>query len=402
MVSRSRAFAPTVAFQTLLRMKLIPFFRRCLLTTLLWFIVGSIVRAKSEGFYIGTYTGGPSKGIYYSTVDEDTGALSEPKLLAESTNPAYLTLSPDGRNLYAVNEINKFQDQATGSVSAWSVRNGGTELVFLNQLSSAGRGPCHLSESHDGRYILAANYVGGSIAVLPVEEGGRVGPAVSVVQHTGHSVVRGRQEEPHAHHIVPSPDGRFVFATDLGLDKIKVYGLDSKGGQLIAEPSRNISLKPGTGPRRILFNRARDRLYILGEIASNVSVYRYDEAGATCELLQTLPLLPTDWKGKNLSAEFRLDESGRHLYASNRGQDSLVVCDVEANGTLRIVQTIGCGGKTPRNFNLDLTGKFLIAANQDSGNLAVFRIDADHGTLSLLSSNTQAGKPVCIVFKSEP
>ncbi len=376
--------------------------RQTLILRSFLFIVSSFAAlahaASPEPFYIGTYTGPRAKGVYRASLDPDTGAIAPPVLAAETANPSYLAWSSDGNTLYAVNEIPKFEGTPAGSVTAWHVKMPGGELEPLDRQSSGGRGPCHLSVV--GKYVLAANYVGGSIVALPIGPQGQLAPASSVVQHTGHSIVAGRQEEPHAHHITAGPDGKYIFATDLGTDTIKVYRLDLANGNLVAEPARDIAVKPGTGPRRVLFDRSGEHIYILGEIASNVSVYSYRADTGATRLLQTASLLPADWKGANLAAEFRLDPSGSHLYASNRGQDTLATFTIAEDGRLNLIQSISCGGRTPRNFVLDPTGNYLVCANQDSANLAVFRVDRMTGRLSFVSSAPSPDKPVCLLFQN--
>jgi len=375
------------------------FFSRALISAVLGFgLAVSAYAADGELFYIGTYNSPTSKGIYTSFLNTETGELSAPVLAEDMMNAAALVVSADGRFVYACNETDAFRGKPTGSVTACAVGPGGVRLRELNQESSEGKGPCALSFSKKGDAIFVANYNGGNIAALPLKPNGELLKAKSVIQHEGSSANPKRQDRPHAHEIISDPQGEFVYAVDLGLDRIKVYRYDEAKGLLVAAPERDIVVKPGTGPRHITFNKAGDRVYVLGEIASNLTVFKLDRASGFTEVMETLSLLPDDFKGENTAAEIQMDGSGKYLYASNRGDDSIVVLEIESDGQVKYIQRVSSGGKTPRNFTIDPSGRFLLAANQDSNSICVFKIDTETGELHALIGKATVGKPVSLVF----
>jgi 6-phosphogluconolactonase len=361
-------------------------------------LVASAYATSGELFYIGTYNSPTSKGIYASFLNTETGELSTPVLAEDMMNSAALAVSADGRFVYACNEIDTFHGKPAGSVTACSVSGDGTRLRELNQESSEGKGPCALSFSKKGDAIFVANYTGGSIAALQLKSNGELLKAKSIIQHEGSSANPKRQDRPHAHEIITDPQGEFVYAVDLGLDRIKVYRYDDSKGLLVAAPERDIVVKPGTGPRHITFNKAGDRLYVLGEMASNLTVYKLDRASGFSGVIETLSLLPDDFQGENTAAEIAMDSSGRYLYASNRGDDSIVAMEVENDGQVKFIQRMSSGGKTPRNFVIDPSGRFLLAANQDSNSIVVFKIDTETGELHPSIGKLTVGKPVSLVF----
>jgi 6-phosphogluconolactonase len=366
-----------------------------------FFLLGAADRAGSKPFlvYFGTYTGADSKGIYVSRFDPDTGKLSEPTLAAESVNPAFLTLAPDRRFLFAVNETEQFNGQAGGAVSAFKLDASSGKLEFLNQQPSGGTDPCHLVTDPGGKYVLVANYTSGSVAALPVETNGTLDPASSVIQHRGSSVNRERQAGPHAHCVAVDPAQHRVFVCDLGLDKVMIYRLSETDGKLTPEEIPSAGLKPGSGPRHIVFSSDRRHAYVLSEMGATLTVFRYNPEHGDLNEIQTVSTLPEDFHGKNTSAEVALLPSGKFIYASNRGDDSIAVFAVdEASGRLSFVERQSSHGKTPRCFAIDPTGHYLIAANQNSENVVVFRIDAQTGKLTWTGQTIEVGKPVCVTF----
>lgn len=356
-------------------------------------------RAGTERFFIGTYTGGESKGIYSATLDTETGRLDGLVLAAETASPAWLTISADGRHLYAANEVNKYKGSATGFVTAFEISGDGAKLGEINQQPSEGRGPCHLSLDTTGGCLFVANYAGGSIAALPLRKDGGLEPATAAIQHTGHGANPKRQEAPHAHQIISDPSGKYVYVADLGLDRVKVYAYDAAAKTLTPAPGRDVVVKDGRGPRHIVFNQAGDRLYILTEMTSEMVVYSFDaKTGATREL-QSLSILPDGFSGQSTAAEIQFDATGRHLYASNRGDDSLVVLDVATDGSLTFAQRVSTGGKTPRHFMIDPSGHFLLAANQDTNSINAFRIAPATGKLTAIEgASLTVAKPIAIEF----
>jgi 6-phosphogluconolactonase len=357
--------------------------------------------ASSKPFlvYFGTYTGAKSKGIYVSRFDAVTGKLSEPTLAAPTVNPSYVTVAPDHRLLFAVNETEQFNGQAGGAVSAFKLDSATGKLDFLDQQPSGGTDPCHVVADPGGRYVFVANYSSGSVAAFPVEPNGSLDPASSVIQHHGSSVNRERQAGPHAHCVAMDAAHHRVFVCDLGLDKVMIYRLNETNGTLTPDEIPSAGLKPGSGPRHITFSPDGRFAYVISEMGGTLTAFVYNlEHGALNEI-QTVSTLPKDFRGKNTAAEVALLPSGKFIYASNRGDDSIAVFAVdEASGRLKFVERQSSRGKTPRCFAIDPTGQYLIAANQNSDNVAVFRINPKTGKLTWTGQTIEVGKPVCVNF----
>lgn len=355
--------------------------------------------AASELFYIGTYTGQQAEGIYSARLDTETGQLSGLTIAVKTANPAWLTVSADGKFVYAGNEVNEYAGKKTGFITAAQVVGDGTTLRVLNQQPSEGRGPCHVSLSEAGDCLFVANYAGGSIAALPIRSDGTLMAATSKVQHSGKGKHRVRQEAAHAHEIISSPDGKFVYAVDLGLDRIKAYAYDSENKKLTAAPERDVVGEPGRGPRHFVFSRVGDRIYVLNELTSELTVFTFDATSGATKEIQNLSILPKGFSGENTAAEIQIDRTGKHLYASNRGDNSIVVLNIVADGKVEFAQRVSSGGKIPRNFALDPSGHFLIAANQDTNDVFAFRIDPEKGTLTQVEgASLKVSKPVAIAF----
>jgi 6-phosphogluconolactonase len=357
------------------------------------------VKPEKQMVYVGTYTGSKSKGIYLFHLDMATGKLTPAGIAAECANPSFLALHPNGRFLYAVNEVSDFDTANSGAATAFAIDRETGKLTLLNQQSAKGAGPCHLTVDPSGKNILVANYGGGSVAVLPIQPDGRLGEATAFVQHQGSSVNPGRQKEPHAHSINVDAANRFAFAADLGLDKVLVYRFDPQKGTLAPNDPPAAAVAPGAGPRHFAFHPDGRRAYVLNEIDSTVTAFDYDAKTGTLKTLQTLPTLPTGFQGNNSTAEVVVHPSGKFLYCSNRGHDSIAIFTIDAqSGRLTAAGHQPTGGKTPRNFNVDPTGAYLLAANQDSDSIAVFRIDPITGALTPTGPTVQAPTPVCIRF----
>lgn len=349
--------------------------------------------------YVGTYTGPVSKGIYAFRFASATGRLTALGLAAETPNPSFLAVHPSRNFLYAVNEVGEFGGRKSGAVGAFAIDRATGRLTLLNQVSSRGEGPCHLSLDRAGKYVLVANYGGGSVAALPVLEDGRLGEATGFVQHKGKSINPQRQEGPHAHAIEAAPDNRFVLAADLGLDRILVYRFDSEKGTLRPNDPPHAPLAPGAGPRHFAFSPDGRFLYVLNELASTMTVKAYDAQRGVLTEVETLSTLPGGFEGENYTAEVVAHPSGKFLYGSNRGHDSIVVFAVEAaTGRIRPVEHVSTQGKWPRNFAVDPTGATLIAANQRSDNLVVFRIASQTGRLTPAGHGVEVPSPACVTF----
>lgn len=355
---------------------------------------------KTWTVYIGTYTTGASKGIYQAQFDAQTGKLSDPELAAETKNPSFLALHPDGRHLYAVGEINSFGGQKTGAVSAFGIEANTGRLEALGQQSSGGGGPCHVAVDRSGRCVMVANYGSGSIAALPIEPKGGLGAPAGIVQHEGASVNPRRQAGPHAHQIVPDPANRLALVCDLGLDKVLFYRLEPRPARLVAGDPPSVSLPPGAGPRHLAFHPKGKFVYVISELNSTITACRYQAKPGTLEPVQTVSTLPEEFRGENTCAEIQVHPSGKFVCGSNRGHDSLAMFAADSrSGRLTLLQHQSSGGKTPRFFDFDPSGRWLLAANQGSDNVAVFAVEPQTGRLTPTGQSITVGAPVCVVFR---
>jgi 6-phosphogluconolactonase len=361
---------------------------------------------KKYFLYIGTYTaeaGSTSKGIYAYRFDTDTGEIASIGVAAETANPSFLAVHPNQRFLYAVNETGNYQGQKSGAVSAFSIDHTTGKLTLLNEVASKGADPCYITVDKTGKYVLVANYTGGSVAVFPVLEDGRLGEATAFIQHTGHGADPERQEGPHAHSIDLSPDERFAIVDDLGLDETLVYRFDrAKGSLTLNDPQIYTTLAkadPGAGPRHFAFNPNGKFAYVVNEIQSTVSVFSYDGSAGVLRRLQTISTYPKDFSAHNDDAEIQVQPSGKFLYASNRGHDSIAVFAIDPDkGTLTLVEYASTKGKTPRSFEIAPGGSLLFAANEKSNNIVVFSIDAKTGRLKPTGKVLDVSEPVCVKF----
>ncbi len=343
--------------------------------------------------YIGTYTGPESKGIYLLRFHPATGVVTEPILAAETPNPTFLTVHPNGKFLYAVDEGER------GSVRAFEIEAGSGRLLALDQVPTQGSGPCYLSLDRAGHSLLAANYDSGSVAAFPVKEDGRLGDASAFIQHRGSGADRARQAGPHAHWIEASPDNRFVLACDLGLDRILVYRFDAAKGTLTPNAPPYLKMTPGSGPRHAAFTPDGRFVYLASEMASTVTAMAYDAKSGALRQLQIVSMLPAGFHGENTAAEIAVDAAGRFVYASNRGHDSIAIFAIDhATGKLTPVDRTPTQGKEPRNFRIDPTGRYLFAANQNSGDVVIFHVDAKSGRLTPSGGKFSVAKPVCVAF----
>jgi 6-phosphogluconolactonase len=347
--------------------------------------------------YIGTYTSGPSKGIYRYELSLENGSIRDMGLAGEAQNPSFVAIHPNKKFLYAASEVSSYDGKKAGAVIAFKIDPDSGKLTKLNDASSGGDGPCYVVVDAAGKNVLVANYGGGSVAVLPIKKDGSLGEATAFIQHTGSSVNAQRQKEPHAHSINLDAANRFAFVADLGLDKIMIYRFDADKGTLAPNEPAFTKVAPGGGPRHFAFRPNGKNAYVCNEITSTVTAFNYDSSKGTLTEIQTIPTLPEEVKG-NSTAEMQVHPSGKFAYCSNRGHNSVAVYSIGADGKLTHVENESTRGKTPRNFGIDPSGKYLIAANQDSDTLAVFRIDPFTGALEPVGEPIQAPKPVCVKF----
>jgi 6-phosphogluconolactonase len=348
--------------------------------------------------YFGTYTTGKSQGVYVSRFDPASGKLSPPELAAETKNPSFLALHPSRRFLYSVGETTDPAGKRTGAINAFSLDRQTGKLAFLNQQPSGGIGPCHLAVDRAGKCVLAANYGSGSVTALAIQPDGRLGGSRMSVQHHGSSLNPERQAGPHAHFITSDPANHFALACDLGLDQVLIYRLRAEDPALLGPPAL-VSVKPGAGPRHLAFDPSGRFVYVINEIDSTLTVFAYDGERGAMKELQSLSTLPEGFQGANTAAEVQVHPSGKFVYGSNRGHNTIAVFAVDPkSGRLAFIEHVPTQGKTPRHFALDPSGNWLLAENQDSDTVVVFRVDAKTGRLSPTGQVLEIGSPSCSVF----
>jgi 6-phosphogluconolactonase len=378
--------------------------RRCLqsLVILLSFVAVSAAKDSPKNnflLYVGTYTEKESKGIYAYRFDVASAQLAPLGVAAETTNPSFLAIDPSSRFLYAVNEVQNYKGASSGAVSSFAIDRQSGKLSLLNEVPSRGADPCYITFDKTGKFALVANYTGGSVVVFPVDPDGRLGDASAFVQHTGSSINKERQEGPHAHWIETTPDNRFAIAVDLGLDELLVYRFDASKGSLTPNDPPYASLDPGAGPRHLSFHPNGHFAYVVNELQSSITTFSYDPDRGVFKKLNTVSTLPKNFTGANDGAEIHVHPSGKFLYASNRGHDSIVLFSINNHtGALTLVDHFPTQGKTPRNFEIEPTGKFLFVANQGTNNITVFRINPANGRLTPTGQILQVPSPVCLKF----
>ena len=365
-----------------------------LLSTLLLVALVAPLAAADYFVYVGTYTRGTSKGIYVYRLDSASGKLTPLGLAAETVNPSFLAIHPGGKFLYAVSEAG-----GAGMVNAFAIDAKTGMLKFLNKAASKGSGPCHATVDKTGRCLLVANYGSWSVAALEIKADGTLAESASFVQHTGSSVDPKRQQGPHAHSVNVSRDNRFAVVADLGLDKLLVYKLDAARAAITPNQPPFAQVKPGSGPRHFAFHPNGKLAFVINEMASTVTAFRYDAAEGAFKEVDTAGTLPAGFSGTNSTAEVQVHPGGKFLYGSNRGHDSIAVFAIDAGaGKLKLVQHESTQGKVPRNFGIDPAGSWLIAANQSSDSIVVFRIDKKTGRLTPSGQKLDVGAPVCVKF----
>ncbi|WP_068139391.1 lactonase family protein [Roseimaritima ulvae] len=361
------------------------------------------LHAEDYHVYIGTYTGPQSRGIYVSRWDSDRGQLSPPVLAAEMKNPSFLAIHPNGQYLYAVEESADHQDQgqSSGALHAFRIERSTGSLTALNTVLAGGAASCHLTVDATGKYLLAANYTGGNVSVTAINKDGSLGQRTAFVQHAGSGAILPRQAAPHAHSINLDPQNRHAYVADLGLDKVLIYEFDADTGALTVNDPAAVALAPGAGPRHFSFHPNGKTAYVINEIDLTVAVLSHDAQSGALRVRQTLPTLPEDVeRHRGLStAEVVVHPSGKFVYGSNRGHDSIVVYQVDSSdGRLTYVENKSTAGRTPRNFAIDPSGQFLLAENQNSNSVVVFQIDPQSGKLTQTDTQIEVGSPVCIRF----
>jgi len=356
--------------------------------------------SKEMLVYIGTYTSGKSKseGIYIYKLNLASGALESYKTVKNVVEPSFLAIDKSKKYLYAVNETVEYEGKQSGAVSAFAINQKTGDLEFLNKQPSLGGAPCHVSVSDNGKFVLVANYVGGNVAVFPVGKDGKLGASIDLEQHSGSGANKERQEAAHAHSIMLDENNRFVFANDLGIDKVMIYEFDKQSGKLKPNSAQPFyQTKAGAGPRHFKFHPNEKFAFVINELDMTISSLAYNAKQGMLKEIQIVPTLPADFSGANTCADIHVAPNGKFLYGSNRGHDSIVSYRIdEKTGKLEYVEHTSTGGKTPRNFAIDPDGQFLLAANQNSDSIVVFRIDEKSGKLEPTGKTAQVPSPVCL------
>jgi 6-phosphogluconolactonase len=365
--------------------------------------------------YVGSYTnavdgGANGEGIYRFEMDPSTGAFIRQTLVAKTSNPSWIVIHPSKKYLYAVNEI---VNQESGSESAYAIEPATGSLTLLNAVRSEGSGPAHISLDGSGKYAFVANYAGGTIAVLPIMEGGRLGAAVDVHRDVGSMGTRSAthapsgsfaisgHDAPHAHMIAADPRNRFVLAVDLGQDRIYVYRFDASSGKLgPLEPAPYVSFPPGDGPRHFVFHPNGQWIYVLCEESSTIAFFHYAAMDGTLSLQQTLSSLPEGFAGTNFTSEVVLSPDGQFLYAANRLHDTIAICAIDSMGRLKPVGEVSTMGDYPRHCTFDPSGRFFYVCNQRGDNITCFKADRETGLLSFTGLYTGVGSPSIVSFLS--
>lgn len=356
--------------------------------------------AKPTAFrvYFGTSAKDDQRGIYMAELDMKTGALSDAVRVSKAMRPGFIVIHPDGKHIYATGAGSTYKGRSPGVVSAFNILKNGM-LDDINSQPSGGIGPCHVSLDPSGNNLLAANYRGGSCSVLPILPDGALAPPSSTQLHTGSSVHPKRQTQAYAHSINTSPDGRFAFVADLGIDKIMLYRFDPATGKLEPNDPPFTKTEPGGGPRHFTFHPTGKFAYTNLELSNKVTAFIYDIKKGTLHETQTVSTLPEDYSHPNTTAEVITSPDGRFLYVSNRGHNSIAIFSIDAeSGTLTLLGRESVRGQVPRNFNIDPTGTFLVAANQKSSNVVVFKIDRKTGLLKFTGSEIEVPNPICVRF----
>jgi len=366
--------------------------------------------AKETLVYVGTYTEtirfgsgkileGKGEGIYAYRLDQSSGALEWVGTTTGVSNPSYLALGPEGRFLYAVNELKSYEEQPSGTVSAFAVDPETGALTLLNKRLTHGTDPCHVLGDRKGAYVFVSNFMSGSVCVLPVLGDGRLGAASDFIQHQGASIDPVRQRGPHAHSVTLDAANRFAFVPDLGLDRLMVYRFDRGRGKLEPHAVPWLKGRPGAGPRHLAFHPGGRFAFLINEIDCTLAALSYDARKGAFKELQIVSTLPEGFQGSSSCAAIQVSPSGAFVYGSNRGHDSLVIHRIDQRtGRLTYVDHASTQGKTPRHFGIDPSGMFLLVANQDTDTIVIFRIHPQAGTLEPTGQVTPVPTPVCVKF----
>jgi len=376
--------------------------KRSLIAALLTLISATAFAGDDYFVYFGTNTNAKngSKGIYVARFNAASGALTQAEVAVETSNPGFLSIHPSKKYLLATGDMDA-GGKRVGAVGSFKIDKATGKLTLINQVSSVGNGPCHVNVDATGKMAAVANYGGGSVASYAIAENGTLSEAASFVQHEGSGADPKRQAGPHAHSVNFSPDNRYAYACDLGLDKVLIYKIDPVSGKMTANEPAFAKTPAGGGPRHLAFHPNGKFVFVNNEMAMTETSFAYDAAtGALTEIATVSTLPEADREKKGLStAETIVHGSGKFVYVSNRTHDTVAVfsCDA-ATGKLTLIQNVPVEGKIPRNICLDPTGKWLIAAHQDSGTAALFKVDQVSGKLTFTGTKVAVPGSICVRF----
>jgi 6-phosphogluconolactonase len=357
---------------------------------------------KEIYFYVGTYTNGDGKGIYLYKMNTKSCEVDLVRVTENIDDPSYLAIDKQNKYLYAVNEVANFGDSKNGTVSAFKIMPETRELKFINKVSSGGAHPCYAAVNDDGNFILAANYTGGSISLVPVKNEGGLDDPSDIAQHTGSSINEKRQSTPHAHSAYFGPQQKFVYAVDLGIDKVNIYKFDPENGQLLENDPAFFKVEPGSGPRHMAFHPNVKFAYLISELNNKIIALKIDSIKGGLTKIDSYSALPDNFEGTSYCADIHVHPSGKFLYGSNRGDNSIVIYEIDGeSGKLNLVGHESTKGDWPRNFVIDPSGNFLLAANQKSNDVRIFKINSATGKLTFTNQTIAVPSPACVKFLNE-
>ena len=356
------------------------------------------VRADDQLVFISSFAKGEDGAIHACRLNPETGTLKKVRSTTDVEHPFFLALSPKSDYLYSIHAPGQFGGEDHEQVAAYKVNSKTGELTLLNRQSALGTAACYLDVDATGKTVVVANYLTGSVASFPVNRDGSLSEVKTLVQHTGSSVNESRQEGPHAHCIVISPDNRFVFAADLGIDQVLGYRLDPKAATIKAAPQPFVRTPPGAGPRHLTFHPNGKHVYVINELTNGVTVFDYNTKTGMLIEKQTLSTLPDDFDGTSYCADLKITPDGRFLYGTNRGHDSLAAYSIADDGRLKLIEIIPSLGKGPQNLAITDNGGLILCANMPGNNVAVFRIDGKTGRLTSTGDPIELKMPSCIML----
>ena len=352
---------------------------------------------NKEYIYVGTYNEDNKPGIFVFEFDRKEGSMSLVQEVGGMGSPSYLEIHPSGKYIYSVNRSSVIPDKKWGSVSSYKIDPANGTISHLNDQPTQGSESCHVSIDSKGRLVFVSNYSTGNLSVFPVSADGSLGKFSDTEQHTGNSINESRQKQPHVHQSIVSPNDKFLYVSDLGIDKVKVYSIDFDKNTLTGLPGSDGLVEKGSGPRHSVVHENQKFAYVINELASTVTAFKIDPANGGLTPYQNITTVPKDYKEVNYCADIHIDPSGQFLYGSNRGHNSLAIFKIDqVSGELTNVGFQSTFGEWPRNFLIDPKGEFIFVANQNSNNIVLFRRDPESGKLSKIEKEIIVPKPVCL------